>query len=117
MHESDSYFPLLSRICPFDPVDRDLKEIGPFTYTFQIQVHPGVSLCLWPKVMFMAETSPVFSTELDTNKEVSIVISKSLDIVKLGSTPQKQVLGIMGKYKTFRNRNAKEGMKPVFFNQ
>ena len=67
--------------------------------------------------MFIVETSPVVSKELDTNKKVSTVIRKSLDIAKLCSTPQKQVPGIMGKHKTFRNRNAKEGMKPVFFNQ
>ena len=67
--------------------------------------------------MFMAETSPVFSRELDTNKKVSTVIRKSLDIAKLCSTPQKQVPGIIGKHKTFRNRNPKEGMKPVVYNQ
>ena len=67
--------------------------------------------------MFMAETSPVFSRELDTNKKVSTVIRKSLDIAKLCSTPQKQESGIMGKHKTFRNRNAKEELKTVFFNQ
>ena len=64
--------------------------------------------------MFMAETSPVFSKELNTSKKISKVIRKNL---KLCSTPQKQVPGIMGKHKTFRNRNAKEEMKPVFFNQ
>ena len=125
MHESDSYFPsllhqthlLLSWICPFDRLDRDPKGTGPFTCTFQIQVLSGGSLCLRPEVMFMAETSPLFSKELDTNKKVSAVICKSLDIAKLCSTPQKQVPSIMGKHKTLRNRNVKEGMKPVFFNQ
>ena len=46
MHESDSYFSsllhqthlLLSRTCPFDRVDGDLKGTGPFTCTIQIQV-------------------------------------------------------------------------------
>ena len=65
----------------------------------------------------MAETSPAFSKELDRSKKVNVVIRKSLYIAKLCSTPQKQVPGIMGKHKTFRNRNAKEGMKPVFFSQ
>ena len=64
--------------------------------------------------MFMAESSPVFSKELNTSKKISKVIRKNL---KRCSTPQKQVPGIMGKHKTFRNRNAKEEMKPVFFNQ
>ena len=44
---------------------------------------------LWPKVMFLAETSPAFMKELDTNKNFSTVIRKSLDIVKHCSTPQK----------------------------
>ena len=48
---------LLSWICCFDQVDCDLKGTGIFTCIFQIQVSPGCSLCLWPKVMFMAETS------------------------------------------------------------
>ena len=50
MYESDSYFSsllyqtylLLSRICPFDRVDDDLKGTGPFTCTNQIQVPPCV---------------------------------------------------------------------------
>ena len=63
--------------------------------------------------MFMAESSSVFSKELNTSKKISKVIRKNLKL----STPQKQVPGIMGKHKTFRNRNAKEEMKPVFFNQ
>ena len=54
--------------------------------------------------MFMAETSPVFSKELDTNKKVSTVIRKSLDIAKLCSNKslnlQKPVRDIMGKHKT-----------------
>ena len=50
--------------------------------------------------MFMAETSPVFSKELDTNKKVSTVIRKSLDIAKLCSNLQKPVRDIMGKHKT-----------------
>ena len=72
---------------------------------------------LWPKVMFLAETSPAFMKELDTNKNFSTVIRKSLDIVKHCSTPQKQVHGTMETHKTFRNRNSKEEIKPVFFNQ
>ena len=64
--------------------------------------------------MFMAETSPVFSKEFHTNKKVGTVISESLGIAKLCSTPQKQVPDIMGKHKIFRNRNAKERMNPVF---
>ena len=67
--------------------------------------------------MLMAETSPVFSKELNTSKKISKVICKNLDIAKLCSTPQKQVPVIMGKHKMFRNRNAKEEMKPVFLNQ
>ena len=58
--------------------------------------------------MFMAERSPV---------KVTAVIRKSLDIAQRGSIPQNKVPGITGKDKTFRNRNPKEGMKPVFFNQ
>ena len=50
--------------------DGDLKGTEPFNCTFQIQLTPGGSLCLWPKVMFIAETSPVFSEEFDTNKKV-----------------------------------------------
>ena len=42
---------------------------------------------------------------------------KNLYIAKLCRTPQKQVRSTMGKRKTVRNRNAKEEMKPVFFNQ
>ena len=57
----------------------------------------------------MAEANPVFNKELDTNKKVRIVIRKSLDILKLCSTPQKQVLSIKEKHKTFRNGNIKEG--------
>ena len=99
---------LLSWIYPFDQIDRDLKGAGPFTCTFQIQVPRERSLCLWPKVICMTETSSVFSKDMDTNKKVSTVICKSLDIAKLCSTPQKQVPGIIRKHQTFRNRNAKE---------
>ena len=48
---------LLSWICPFDRVDCDLKGAGISTCIFQIQVPLGGSLCLWPKVMFMAGRS------------------------------------------------------------
>ena len=71
---------------------------------------------LWPKVMFLAETSPAVIKELDTNKNVSTIFRKILDIVKHCSTPQKQVHGTMEKHKIFRNRNSKEEMKPVLFN-
>ena len=65
----------------------------------------------------MAETSLVISIELDTNKKASTGTRKNLDIAKLCSTFQTQVPSIMGKHKTFRNRNAKEKTKTVFFNQ
>ena len=115
MHESDSYFPsllhqthlLLSRICPFD------MGHGHFTCTFKIQVPTGDSLCLLPKVMFMTEPGLVFSKKFHTNKKVGTVISESLDIAKLCSTPLKQVPGIMAQHKTYRNRNVKERMKPL----
>ena len=43
--------------------------------------------------MFMTEPGLVFSKKFHTNKKVGTVISESLDIAKLCSTPLKQVPG------------------------